>query len=156
MDEKKTLTFDETKEKALRLLEFRSHSEKELSEKLLRAGAERDDLPDVLTFLREYGLVNDQDYAKRLAKDLANLKKYGKFRIRAELKNKGICAEYIEDAMAELADFESDTLLPLVQKRLKGDFDRKNIEKIMRYFTYRGYSYTDIQACIDKLQAETE
>ena len=32
--EKKELTFDEAKDKALRLLEFRSHSERELSDKL--------------------------------------------------------------------------------------------------------------------------
>ena len=37
--EKKELTFDEAKDKALRLLEFRSHSERELSDKLKRAGA---------------------------------------------------------------------------------------------------------------------
>ena len=35
--EKKELTFDEAKDKALRLLEFRSHSERELSDKLKRA-----------------------------------------------------------------------------------------------------------------------
>ena len=34
--EKKELTFDEAKDKALRLLEFRSHSERELSDKLMR------------------------------------------------------------------------------------------------------------------------
>ena len=36
--EKKELTFDEAKDKALRLLEFRSHSERELSDKLKIAG----------------------------------------------------------------------------------------------------------------------
>ena len=35
--EKKELTFDEAKDKALRLLEFRSHSERELSDKLKRS-----------------------------------------------------------------------------------------------------------------------
>jgi len=42
--EKKELTFDEAKDKALRLLEFRSHSERELSDKLKRAGAKEEDI----------------------------------------------------------------------------------------------------------------
>lgn len=156
MDEQKKLTYEEAREKALRLLEFRSHAEAELAAKLSRAGAEKEDIPKILAYLREYGLVNDGDYAKRLAKDLAHLKKYGKFRIRAELKNKGICPEDIENAMAGLDGEETETLLPLVKKRLGGNFERKNIEKIIRYFTYRGYSYGDIQGCIDQLKTETE
>ena len=42
--EKKELTFDEAKDKALRLLEFRSHSERELSDKLKIAGAKEEDI----------------------------------------------------------------------------------------------------------------
>ena len=87
--EKKELTFDEAKDKALRLLEFRSHSERELSDKLKRAGAK-----------------------------------------------------------------EEDMLLPLVEKRLKGDFEKKNIDKCIRYFMYRGYGFSDIKNCIDNIKEE--
>ena len=48
--EKKELTFDEAKDKALRLLEFRSHSERELSDKLKRAGAKEEDIVKFLNF----------------------------------------------------------------------------------------------------------
>ena len=51
----KELNFDEAKEKALRLLEFRSHSEKELSDKLRRAGARVEDIEEILDFCRNYG-----------------------------------------------------------------------------------------------------
>ena len=44
--EKKELTFDEAKDKALRLLEFRSHSERELSDKLKIAGAKEEDIDE--------------------------------------------------------------------------------------------------------------
>ena len=53
--EKKELTFDEAKDKALRLLEFRSHSERELSDKLKRAGAKEEDIDEILEFCRNYG-----------------------------------------------------------------------------------------------------
>lgn len=154
MEEKKELSYDEAREKALRLLEFRSHSQAELAKKLFRAGAQQEDVERLTAYLREYGLLDDREYAGRLAKDLANLKKFGRFRIRAELKNRGISNEYIDEAMAEMEEEETDALLPLVEKKLGGNFERKNIEKAVRYFSYRGYGYDDIKQCIDRLKEE--
>ena len=149
---KKELTKQETKEKALRLLAFRAHSEYELSEKLKRAGAAGADIPEILEFVREYGFVNDAEYAMHLAKDLKNIKKYGKKRIFAELKNRGISEEYIDRALSVLTDDEEDSLLPLVIKKLGGNFEQKNIDKAIRYFIYRGYEFGDIKACIEKVK----
>ena len=98
------MTFDETKDKALRLLEFRSHSEKELSDKLKRAGAKEFDIEEVLEFCRNYGFVNDRQYALSKARDLKKLKKYGKQRIKSELYSKGIPSEYVEEAVCALGD----------------------------------------------------
>lgn len=148
------LSFEETREKALRLLEFRSHSEQELVLKLKRAGAGAEHIEAVLEYLRQYGLVDDAAYAKRAVADLKNLKKFGKRRIRAELKNRGIASELAEEALAELEDEEAEALLPLVEKKLAGNFERKNVEKCIRYFAYRGYGYDDIKACIEQIKGE--
>lgn len=153
---KRELTKNEAKEKALRLLEFRSHSKYELTEKLLRAGANRSDLPEIMEFLEEYNFVNDKDYAVHLAKDLQNLKKYGKRRIEAELKQKGIFGEDLENALLGLSDDEETALLPLVQKKLGGNFEKKNIDKAFRYFAYRGYDFSDIKSCIEQIKSEYE
>jgi len=149
---KKELNAQEAREKALRYLEYRSHSEKELCDKLKRAGAKEEDIPTVMEFLREYGFVNDCRYAKDMAKDLKNIKKYGKHRIASELKFRGISSEYIEEALCELEDDEATELMPLVTRKIGSDFERKNIEKAIRYFVYRGYSYEDIKTCIDRLK----
>lgn len=152
--EKKELTFDEAKDKALRLLEFRSHSERELSDKLKRAGAKEEDIDEILEFCRNYGFLDDRKYAIAKAKDLKNLKKYDKRRIKSELYSKGIDAEYVEEAVSYLDEDEEDMLLPLVEKRLKGDFEKKNIDKCIRYFMYRGYGFSDIKNCIDNIKEE--
>ena len=115
--EKKELTFDEAKDKALRLLEFRSHSERELSDKLKRAGAKEEDIDEILEFCRNYSFLDDRKYAIAKAKDLKNLKKYGKRRIKSELYSKGIDAEYVEEAVSYLDEDEEDMLLPLVEKK---------------------------------------
>ncbi len=154
--EKKELTFEQAKEKALRLLEFRSHSERELSDKLRRNGAKEEDIEKILEFCRNYGFVNDRNYAMMKAQDLKNLKKYGKRRIKSELYSKGIPAEYIEEAVSELEDDEAEELLPLVEKKLRGDFEKKNIDKCIRYFMYRGYGFSDIKNCIENLKTDYE
>lgn len=136
----------------MRYLEYRSHSEKELSDKLRRSGANDEDIPEIMEFLKEYGFIRDDEYAKHLARDLQKLKKYGKHRIIQELKSKGIAREYIEDAISELECDERDALYPLIEKKLAGDFDRKNIEKAVRYFVYRGYGYEDIKSCIEEIK----
>lgn len=152
--EKKELTFVQAKEKALRLLEFRSHSEKELRDKLLRAGAKAEDLPEIFDFLREYSFVNDNEYAKKLARDLQNLNKLGARRIREELKSRGIYGEDLEEAMLELSDEESEQLIPLMERKLSGNFEKKNIDRAIRYFAYRGYGFDDIKLAIETVRGE--
>lgn len=154
-NEQKELTFEQTKDKALRLLEFRAHSERELTDKLQRAGAKDNDIEEVLEFCRNYGFVDDRSFAVKKARDLKNLKRYGIRRIKSELYSKGIAAEYIEEAVAELDDNE-EMLIPLVEKKLGGNFEKKNVDKCIRYFIYRGYSFSDIKNCIDELKIDYE
>lgn len=156
MDEKKILTLEETKDKALRLLSFRAHSERDLSQKLKRSGATDENIEAVLKFARRYRFVDDADYARKLASDLAKLKKFGTYRIRMELSKKGVSSENIELALSALDNDEPEILLPLIEKRLKGNFEKKNVDKIIRYFLYRGYQFSDIKECINTLKTEHE
>lgn len=152
---KKTLDKNETKEKALRLLEFRSHSEKELRDKLLRAGSNSEDIDSAVEFLTEYGFLNDEKYALAKARDLANLKKFGKKRIVSELKMRGIAPEYIEEALAATEVDEIEVLLPMLRKKLGGDFERKSTERAFRYFATKGYKFEDIKTCIEIVRNES-
>ena len=146
------ITKEDVQEKALRLLEFRNHSEHELREKLYRFGGESEDIDSAIEFCKEYGFLNDENYAMALARDLSNLKKYGKHRIKAELLKRGINGEFIESALCEVED-NSEVLMNLVSKKLKGSFERKDTERAIRYFIYRGYSLSDIKNAIERLKA---
>ena len=150
------LTYEQAKDKALRLLEFRSHSEKELREKLRRANAQNDDIDRIIEFCTEYKFINDEDFARRKAADLKNLKKYGKNRIKNELYVLGIDSYIIDEVISEM-DFEDEEerLYPLVAKKLGDNLERKNIDKCIRYFIYRGYDLNDIKRCIEQIQNET-
>ena len=146
--EKKQLTKQQTKEKALRLLDFKSHSEEELRQKLIRSGGT--DIDEVLAFCKEYRFIDDRSYAKQNAQDLKHVKKLGKRRIKDELISRGIDLEFVEEALDLLEDDEVENLMPLVKKKLNNDFDKKNTDKVIRYFLYRGYNFNDIKKCIEE------
>lgn len=144
-----TLDYEQVKDKALTLLEYRSHSEVELRQKLRQKGAEESDIDRVMEFLKEYKFINDEDYARRLASDLVKLKKFGLYRVRRELKSKGIDEDTISLVLEDIDVDEQEALMPLVEKKLGGDFEKKNVDKTIRYFLYRGYSFDDIRHCIE-------
>lgn len=156
MREQQPLDKAAAKEKALRILEFRANSEYELRMKLRRAGALAEDIDEIVEFLLEYRLLDDHAYAERLAADMSSLKKYGRQRIRAELSHRGIQRSIIDDVLDNLECDEEEMLLPLMKKKLCGDFDRKSRDRAFRYFAARGYKFDDIRRAFDAAAAEYE
>ena len=154
-DKEKKLNYEQAKDKALRLLTFRAHSQKELSDKLLRAGAQAEDIEKILSFCREYKFVDDRQYAIRKARDLLHLKKFGKRRIISELYAKGISPDLIDEAVSEL-EFDQDELLGLVRRKLSGNFEQKSVDRCIRYFLYRGYDIYEIKRQIEILKGEAD
>ncbi len=150
--ERKEIDYPRAKEKALRLLEFRNHSSGELRKKLQAYGAKEEDIETVIDFLTEYNLINDTEYAKMLSRDLKNIKRYGTARIRSELYTKGITSEIIDEALGELPEYDFDELVEMVQKRLKGNFEKKNKDKIIRHFITKGYSFDEIKKAVSAVE----
>ncbi|MDO4618206.1 MAG: regulatory protein RecX [Clostridia bacterium] len=150
------VTYDMAKEKALRLLEFRSHSEGELKQKLRIYGAKTEDIENVIEFLKEYRLIDDLVYAKHLADDLHNIKKFGKYRIAQELSSKGISREFIDIVLLGLDDNDREQLYPQMEKKLSGDFSDKSRDRAFRYFAMRGYSFDDIKSTFNELKEVNE
>lgn len=154
MKQEKNASFEDAKEKALRVLERRQHTKKELSDKLIRAGFEQNTVYNVCEWASEYGFINDEEYARAFTGDCIKYKNYGKKRIRQTLLYKGVAA-YIADAVLEEFDFhEADKLFDLLPKKLNGNFERKNIEKVMRHFAAKGYSFDEIKSAVSRCREE--
>lgn len=146
--EMREVDYPRAREKALRLLEFRNHSSGEIKKKLRDYGTNEEDIERVIEFLTEYKLINDAEYAKMLSRDLKNIKRYGAARIRSELFSRGISSELVDEAVSELPEYDFDELAEMAKKRLKGNFEKKNKDKIIRYFITRGYSFDEIKRAV--------
>ena len=155
---KDTVLFEDAKNYAARLLSTRSYTERDMQKKLLfRTGSETVTEKTVV-FLKEYKLIDDADFARRYAADCLNIKKYGRQKIKYKLIEKGIAKELAEEIVSADMFFEteSENLAVLMEKRLRGDFEKTNVMKAKRYFAARGYSFDEIDSVVRKLKAQSE
>ena len=94
------------REKALYLLEHRSHSKRELTEKVARTAASREAAQAAADHLEEIGLVDDRAFAETYARDLFQRKRYGARRVRQELSRKGVGRDIIDQVLEQYQDMD--------------------------------------------------
>lgn len=134
------------RERALYLMESRDHSYSELFDKLEQNYPE-DICFEVCGRLAELGVINDRRYAEKLCRQLFEVKKLGKFRVKQEMRLKGIPGDIIEETLEEFAE-EDDSfarLEELVEKKYERYLvDRKGVNKVKNALARKGYSYGEI------------
>ena len=133
------------REKVLYLLEYRSHSKKELADKISRVTT-REAAQEAADRMEELGLIDDETYAADCARELVFRKGFSYSRARFELQRKGIDRETAEYALDELHADWDDILRTLIQRRyshcLQNEKDRRRaVNALLRL----GYRYDEIR-----------
>lgn len=131
-------------EKALYLLEHRSHSKKELTEKIARTAASKEAAKAAADRMEELGLINDEAYARDYAQHLFVTKRYGAMRVRQELKLKGIDPLLIDELLEEFGgeDEALENITALLDKKYYGwQSDEKIRRRAFAAMQRMGYSY---------------
>lgn len=90
-----TDAYDQAKHAALRLLEVRPRSERELRDRLRRRGFDTTSIDAVCQRLQETGLINDQSFAQYLVEQRQRNAQRGGQAIRNDLRKHGIDNETI-------------------------------------------------------------
>ncbi|KQC11046.1 MAG: hypothetical protein APR62_10735 [Smithella sp. SDB] len=141
----KVLDLEAAKQKAFRLLSLRPYSEKELEKKLREKGFPAVVVKETLEKLHDLKYLNDESFAKSLARNLAVNKLWGNKKIIASLRGKGLTTELIElsieKAREELS--EEATIEILIKKkaakRKSAALDVKEKQKIFQALMGRGF-----------------
>ena len=139
---------------ALNSLDYRDHSEKEIRAKLLRKH-DADYVDEAVEKLIELDLVNDERYAENYARELFERKRFGKMRIKSELRAKGISANIANAAVEELFEEEEpDNVQRIVDIIGKRYYNRMNDEvgrkKVFSALQRMGYSFSDIREAMSE------
>ena len=139
------------RERALDLLSAAEQTSGTLRQKLLRWYGEEAVEAAVLR-MEELGLINDLDYGRRYAADAVNLRGWPRRRIAMELQKKGVPAEVIEEALADITEeTEIETACRLLEGPYRGKLrDRKERNKVKAALQRRGFSYEVIQQAVSR------
>jgi regulatory protein len=145
---KKSLTTsNQAYEFALKLLGNRDYSEQELRSRLLRRGATPEFCDQVVVKLKEYHLLDEQRYARKVYEAWLDKKVYGRLHLQAELVKKQVEPKYIPAILAQFTEeMEQERALAayaVIAKRKDGKYDcttEKGVAALLRYLTSRGFS----------------
>ena len=143
------------KNSALRIVERSYKSERELKDKLLLKGYDKDSIEKTIEFLKEYNFLSDNNYTKMYVKDKSKFQ--GKNRIKFDLYRKGIDEEIIQEELSSIdEEDEREVAYNLVLKKYnvisKRESDKYKLsQKLYRYIVSKGYSYDIASYAIKKV-----
>ena len=137
------------KEKALWLISYRSHSKKELRDKIRRT-CDAEAADKAVERMEELGLVNDEDFARRYAEQLLYGKRLSKRAAFYELRRKGIDQATAEEVLAELDVDVHEQIRALIEKKYRNINDEKIRRRAVAALQRLGYGWEDIKAVLEE------
>ena len=135
---------------ALRLLAARPRSEKEVRERLVRRGLPHDIIVHTLERLREYGYVDDTEFARFWVEARSGANPRGRYVVRRELRMKGVDQEIADKAMEALPEERSARKaarkkLPSLRGLEYPDFRNR----LAGYLVRRGFGYDVVKEVVN-------
>lgn len=136
---------------AIRFVEVRSRSRREMLDYLARKGWAEEVSEGVVGRLEHIGLINDNQFAVNWIANRQLLRPRSRRRLEQELVAKGVPREDIHAALEELGqDEELEVLVELVMKKQRLP-QYRTPGKLMGYLSRQGYSYELIKKALDQL-----
>lgn len=134
---------EEALEKLTAFCAYQERCPWEIRRKLYGKGIRDDKAEDLIAELVSEGFVNEERYARSFARGKFRMKKWGRNRIRLELKMREIPGELIDKGLSEIDPAEYyDTLLSQTEKKWKNTSEPdlyKKKYKVTQYLMSRGF-----------------
>ena len=143
MEKEKQNNFHELLVKAERFCAYQERSSYEVKQKMKEFDATEEEIEKVISSLQEDDFQNDERFAKLFTSGKFRIKRWGKNKIKSELRMKKIPDQLIKNALDSIDEAEyKKTILHLIQKKDKEvkslkPTDRK--QKIFRFLLSKGF-----------------
>jgi regulatory protein len=136
---------------SLRALMRRAHSIHQMKEYLTLRAEDKDLVASVIARLRELNYLDDSRYAAEFARQHAQFRKQGRFRIARELRTRGVPDRYIDAALDSVfaETDESASVRARIKRKLahvRGTIDQRKIASLYRTLLRAGFSSDIIRA----------
>ncbi len=116
------------KEKALNLLSYKEYTTKQLTDRLKRH-TDEESAEQAVARMEELGLLDDDDYAERFARDLSERKKVGSQRIRQEMRQRGLTSEQIEYATSLLRSDPEEKMREIIARKYPLAYEDEKVRR---------------------------
>lgn len=146
------------KSSAYRYLSYRQRTVREMIDYLTRKGFEQQSISNVIELLKESGFLNDESFAKAYVDDKTRLNDLGAYRLKAELRKKGIAEELIKETLSDLEP-DIDHLVELIQRKYSSSLTcdkNSTMRKAAGFLQRKGYGYEVIKKVLEKLGSGEE
>lgn len=148
-------TVEVAHEKALGFLAHRPRSEAELRRNLKSKGVDEGVIDQVVDRLRTVGLLDDAAFAKLWLENRSTFRPKARRALRAELRQKGVASETVDELLADTADDEAAERVARARApRLSGLPREDFFRKLGEYLARRGFNYDTISPVVDRMWQE--
>lgn len=142
--------FEEALGRALRFLETRPRSEREVRTRLAQKGVTPTLIDSVVERLRALGLIDDPAFAAFWIENRRRFSPRGARALKAELRQKGVAAEVLAEIKDEVDEATSAREVALRQAPRLARLDRQTFrQKLWTKLASRGFDYDVIGPAID-------
>lgn len=143
------IQLDKAKFRALDSISRGSKSEKQMREKLIQAEYSAYIVEEVISFLKKYNYINDEELAKRYVDSKSQYSHKSLRQIKAELYKKGVIVDQIKDYCEDSDEREEENIQYFLDKFKYDDtLDFKQKQKIINRLLTRGFSYSQVERCL--------
>jgi regulatory protein len=140
----KTYSIEEAKARMESYCAYQERCHKEVQQKLRKMRMIPDAIDQVIFHLLQHNFLNETRFSQAFARGKFRVKKWGKNRIKNELKMRDISKYNVTLALKEIPDSDYyTTFQELVEKRLRQLENETNLQKkrkkLADYLLYRGW-----------------
>jgi regulatory protein len=142
---------------ALRFLSHRQRSEREVRRRLVEKGHDSDRIDRVVQRLKELDLVDDREFADYWLTERQLHKPRGERALRAELFQKGVPREVVDEALAAGERNELDDAYRAAEKRAAqlSALDEAGFrQRLGQFLLRRGFDWETVTPVVDRLWRE--
>ena len=142
------------KMRAVRIVAASSVSKKDLEQRLVQKGEDRQHARDAVAWMSELQLVDDRKTAEQVVSRCIS-KGYGLARAKQALYEKRIPKQYWDAALAEYPE-QTDAISRYLQAHLDNTSDLRDVKKAIDALIRRGHSYRAVRHALEQLSLDTE
>lgn len=153
MQEKKSYTFEEIKQKMMNYCVYQDRCHQEVEQKMRDFLLIPEAKEEILLYLIQENYLNEERFVRSYIRGKFYLKHWGRMKIKNQLKFKGISEKLIDKSMDEIDNDDYNKtikkLFDIYYSGLKSIPEYQKNMKSIRYLMGKGYEYDVIKEVIE-------